>query len=105
MCLAIPMQLVERQDEGATMQGIGNALFEEMAYVETLYGHQAGVTAVSCPRRERPVSAGRDRTVRSWKLAEETLDFSTRDAAYASMKGSATTSTPSGGFPMSTMSV
>ena len=45
---------------------------EEMAYVETLYGHQAGVTAVSCPRRERPVSAGRDRTVRSWKLAEET---------------------------------
>ena len=45
---------------------------EEMAYVETLYGHQAGVTAVACPRRERPVSAGRDRTVRSWKLAEET---------------------------------
>jgi len=45
---------------------------EEMAYVETLYGHQAGVTAVSCPRREWPVTAGRDRTVRSWKLAEET---------------------------------
>lgn len=29
---AINPQLVERQDEGATMQGIGNALFEEMVY-------------------------------------------------------------------------
>jgi CO/xanthine dehydrogenase Mo-binding subunit len=33
---AINPQLVERQDEGATMQGIGNALFEEMAYHEGL---------------------------------------------------------------------
>lgn len=31
---AINPQLVERQDEGATMQGIGNALFEEMVYVD-----------------------------------------------------------------------
>jgi CO/xanthine dehydrogenase Mo-binding subunit len=29
---AINPQLVERQDDGATMQGIGNALFEELAY-------------------------------------------------------------------------
>jgi CO/xanthine dehydrogenase Mo-binding subunit len=29
---AINPQLVERQDEGATLQGIGNALFEEMVY-------------------------------------------------------------------------
>jgi CO/xanthine dehydrogenase Mo-binding subunit len=29
---AINPQLVERQDEGATMQGIGNALFEEMVF-------------------------------------------------------------------------
>jgi CO/xanthine dehydrogenase Mo-binding subunit len=29
---AINPQLVERQDEGATMQGIGNALFEELTY-------------------------------------------------------------------------
>jgi CO/xanthine dehydrogenase Mo-binding subunit len=29
---AINPQLVERQDEGATMQGIGNALFEEMTF-------------------------------------------------------------------------
>ena len=33
---AINPQLVERQDEGATMQGIGNALFEEMTYQEGL---------------------------------------------------------------------
>ena len=33
---AINPQLVERQDEGATMQGIGNALFEEMAYADGL---------------------------------------------------------------------
>jgi CO/xanthine dehydrogenase Mo-binding subunit len=29
-------QLVERQDEGATLQGIGNALFEEMVYEQGL---------------------------------------------------------------------
>ncbi|MFQ5426124.1 MAG: xanthine dehydrogenase family protein molybdopterin-binding subunit, partial [Gaiellales bacterium] len=29
---AINPQLVERQDEGATMQGVGNGLFEEMVY-------------------------------------------------------------------------
>lgn len=33
---AINPQLVERQDEGATMQGIGNALFEEMDYQDGL---------------------------------------------------------------------
>jgi CO/xanthine dehydrogenase Mo-binding subunit len=31
---AINPQLVERQDEGATLQGIGNALFEEMRLVD-----------------------------------------------------------------------
>jgi CO/xanthine dehydrogenase Mo-binding subunit len=31
---AINPQLVERQDEGGTMQGLGNALFEEMVYEE-----------------------------------------------------------------------
>ena len=33
---AINPQLVERQDEGATMQGIGNALFEEMVFSDGL---------------------------------------------------------------------
>lgn len=43
-----------------------------MTYVETLYGHQAGVSAIDCHRGERPISVGRDRTARGWKLAEDT---------------------------------
>ena len=45
---------------------------DEMLYMETLYGHQFGVTAIDCHRKERPISAGRDRTARAWKLAEDT---------------------------------
>lgn len=41
-------------------------------YLETLYGHQYGVTGIDCHRKERPVSIGRDRTARAWKLAEDT---------------------------------
>jgi CO/xanthine dehydrogenase Mo-binding subunit len=44
---AINPQLVARQDEGATMQGIGNALFEEMCFApdgmllnDTLLGYR-----------------------------------------------------------------
>lgn len=33
---AINPQLVERQDEGATMQGVGNAMFEEMVWADGL---------------------------------------------------------------------
>jgi len=44
---------------------------EEMAYIETLYGHQAGITGIDCHRNERPISTGRDRTARSWKIAED----------------------------------
>lgn len=44
----------------------------EMMYLETLYGHQFGVTGVDCHLKERPVSVGRDRTSRIWKIAEDT---------------------------------
>jgi ribosomal RNA-processing protein 9 len=44
----------------------------DMLYMETLYGHQFGVTAIDCHRKERPISVGRDRTARAWKLAEDT---------------------------------
>jgi ribosomal RNA-processing protein 9 len=44
----------------------------EMMYMETLYGHQFGVTGVDCHKKERPISVGRDRTARLWKLAEDT---------------------------------
>lgn len=43
-----------------------------MMYVETLYGHQFGVTGLDCDRKERPISVGRDRTARAWKLADDT---------------------------------
>lgn len=45
---------------------------QEMMYMETLYGHQFGVTAIDCHHKERPISVGRDRTARAWKLAEDT---------------------------------
>jgi len=42
-----------------------------MMYLETLYGHQFGVTDIDCHRKERPISVGRDRTARAWKIAED----------------------------------
>lgn len=45
---------------------------EEMAYIETLYGHQAAITDIDCHLKERPISVSMDRTVRAWKLAEDT---------------------------------
>ncbi len=47
---------------------------QELTYIETLYGHQAPVSGISCYgiRNEIPFSVGRDRTARAWKLAEET---------------------------------
>jgi ribosomal RNA-processing protein 9 len=45
----------------------------ELLYLETLYGHQFGVQDIDCPTvQERPVSVGRDRTARAWKLAQDT---------------------------------
>ena len=36
------------------------------------FGHQDSVSAIDCMHRERPISAGmNDRTVRIWKVAEE----------------------------------
>lgn len=44
-----------------------------MGYVETLFGHQAPVLALDALRNETAVSAGgRDKTVRFWKIPEET---------------------------------
>ncbi|KAI8815812.1 WD40-repeat-containing domain protein [Fimicolochytrium jonesii] len=45
---------------------------DEMSYVETLYGHQDEITCVDTLARERCVTTGsRDRTVRLWKIIEE----------------------------------
>ncbi len=44
-----------------------------MGYVETLFGHQAPVLAIDALRGETAVSVGgRDKTVRYWKVPEET---------------------------------
>ncbi|KZT01604.1 WD40 repeat-like protein [Laetiporus sulphureus 93-53] len=44
-----------------------------MGYVETLFGHQAPVLSLDALRGETAVSAGgRDKTVRYWKIPEET---------------------------------
>lgn len=45
---------------------------DEMAYVETLFGHQDLVVDIDALAQERCVSVGsRDRTARLWKVAEE----------------------------------
>jgi ribosomal RNA-processing protein 9 len=44
----------------------------EMGYVETLFGHQSEVHALDALYKERVVSSGRDRSVRFWKITEET---------------------------------
>jgi ribosomal RNA-processing protein 9 len=44
---------------------------DEMLYMETLYGHQFGITDIDCHLQEQPISVGRDRTARAWKLASD----------------------------------
>ncbi|CAI5745609.1 unnamed protein product [Peronospora destructor] len=44
----------------------------EMGYIETLFGHQSEVNALDSLYKERVVSCGRDRSVRVWKIPEET---------------------------------
>ena len=44
-----------------------------LGYVETLFGHQDSVLSLDALRRETAVSVGgRDKTVRFWKVVEET---------------------------------
>ncbi|KAH8908702.1 WD40 repeat-like protein [Coniochaeta sp. PMI_546] len=46
---------------------------DELAYVETLFGHQDDVVDIDALAQERCVSVGaRDRTARLWKVVEET---------------------------------
>jgi len=45
---------------------------DQMAYVETLFGHQAGVQGIDSLYRDRALTVGCDKTVRSWKVVEET---------------------------------
>ncbi|KAG0050765.1 pre-rRNA processing protein [Gryganskiella cystojenkinii] len=45
---------------------------DELSYIETLFGHQDCITAIDSLAKEHCVSTGgRDRTVRLWKIVEE----------------------------------
>ena len=45
---------------------------DEMAYVETVFGHQDGVQSIDAMMGEKAITVGgRDRTVRLWKIVEE----------------------------------
>lgn len=45
---------------------------EQLAYIDTLFGHQDTVSCIASANQDRCVSVGRrDRTVRLWKIAEE----------------------------------
>ena len=45
---------------------------DEMAYVESMFGHQAAITDIDALYRERAItSGGSDCSIRVWKIAEE----------------------------------
>lgn len=70
-CLSFQTQSLELFS-GSEDRCIRHYNLNEMMYLETLYGHQFGVMSVDCHLKTRPVSVGRDRTARVWKIAEDT---------------------------------
>jgi ribosomal RNA-processing protein 9 len=70
-CLAF-RTLSNQLFSGSEDRCIRHYSLDEMTYMETLYGHQAGVSDIDCHRKERPFSVGRDRTARAWKLSDDT---------------------------------
>ena len=43
----------------------------EQAYLDTVYGHQAPVHSIDALSRERCLTSGADRSVRLWKIVED----------------------------------
>ena len=62
---------------------------EAGSYVEALFGHSSAVSALDCGFDERPLSGGRDRCARVWKIRDEThLVFrAPRDAGCPRLRG------------------
>jgi ribosomal RNA-processing protein 9 len=56
---------------GSLDRSIKSWELDDMAYVDTLFGHQAEVLSLDALRGERVLSAGADRTCRVWKIPEE----------------------------------
>ncbi|KAG6515818.1 hypothetical protein ZIOFF_026249 [Zingiber officinale] len=44
---------------------------EDKTHMDNLFGHQSDILAIDCLRRERLLTVGRDRTMRLWKVPEE----------------------------------
>lgn len=43
----------------------------EMGYLETAFGHQDGIYGMDCWNKARPASVSADKTLRHWKIAED----------------------------------
>ena len=43
----------------------------EMGYLETSFGHQDGIYGMDCWNKDRPASVSADKTLRKWKIAED----------------------------------
>ncbi|KAF3323122.1 U3 small nucleolar RNA-interacting protein 2-like protein [Carex littledalei] len=44
---------------------------EDRTHLDNLFGHQSEILTIDCLRKERLLTAGRDRTMRLWKVPEE----------------------------------
>ena len=61
----------------------------QMGYVDTMFGHTDTVLGVDCLGRERSVSCASDRSVRVWKMADESqlvFNGSARDGSLECVK-------------------
>ena len=57
---------------------------DDMAYVDTLYGHGAEINAITAGRRHRALTVGGDRTCRLWKVTEDSqLVFHGADGCHS----------------------
>ena len=55
---------------------------DDLAYIETLYGHQSEVQGIDSLHAERAVTCGADRSVRIWKIVENSqLIYHAHDAS------------------------
>lgn len=44
---------------------------EDRTHIDTLHGHQSEIVSIDCLQKERILTAGRDRTIQLWKVADE----------------------------------
>ncbi|KAJ4781518.1 U3 snoRNP-associated protein-like YAOH [Rhynchospora pubera] len=44
---------------------------DDRTHIDNLFGHQSEILTIDCLRKERLLTAGRDRTMRLWKVPEE----------------------------------